>query len=49
MATCTKFAIEKSPDGVYTVNETSRPLGLNFGFHQQYIKARKINFLRNDT
>ncbi|KAF8794493.1 apolipoprotein D-like [Argiope bruennichi] len=49
MATCTKYAIEKGPDGVYTVNETSRPLGLNFGFHQQYIKARKINFLRNDT
>ncbi|GIY62650.1 uncharacterized protein CDAR_217361 [Caerostris darwini] len=49
MATCTKFVIEKGADDVYTVNETSRPLGLNFGFHNQFIKARKIQFLRNDT
>ncbi|GFT44491.1 uncharacterized protein NPIL_603651 [Nephila pilipes] len=49
MATCTKLVIEKGSDDAYTINETSRPLGLNFGFPQQYIKARKIKFLRNDT
>ncbi|KAG8193440.1 hypothetical protein JTE90_005087 [Oedothorax gibbosus] len=49
MATCTKMVIEKGTDGTYAVNETSRPLGLNFGFHNQYMKARKVEFLKNDT
>ncbi|KFM71663.1 Apolipoprotein D, partial [Stegodyphus mimosarum] len=49
MATCTKISIEKGPEDVYTVNETSRPFGLNLGFNNQYMKARKVKFLRNDT
>ncbi|CAL1295830.1 unnamed protein product [Larinioides sclopetarius] len=40
MATCTKFEIEKGSDGVFTVNETSRPLGLNFGsFHTEHLRS----------
>lgn len=49
MATCTKISIEKGEDDQYFVNETSRPFGLNFNFHTQYVKPRKLNFLRNDT
>jgi apolipoprotein D and lipocalin family protein len=49
MATCTKLTIEKGPEDQYFVNETSRPFGFNLNFHNQYLKARKLNFLRNDT
>ncbi|XP_054707545.1 apolipoprotein D-like [Uloborus diversus] len=49
MATCTKISIEKDAEDQVMVNETSRPFGLNFGYHTQYLKPRKLNFLRNDT
>ncbi|XP_015904925.1 apolipoprotein D [Parasteatoda tepidariorum] len=49
MATCTKILYNKTSDDSYTISEKSRPLGLNFNFHYQFIKPRHLNFLRNDT